>query len=121
MLPTQILVDEEVRKIVAEGENGFFGLLPRHIDFVSALVPGILLYESEEGEEAFIAIDEGILVKYGATVLVSTRNGVRGADLGDLKETVVRQFKTLDEQERKSRSVISKMEADFVRRFLDLK
>jgi len=40
LLPTQVLVDEPVSKVVAEGEDGSFCLLPRHVDFTSALVPG---------------------------------------------------------------------------------
>ena len=37
LLPTRVLVDEAVSKVVAEAENGSFGLLPRHVDFVAAL------------------------------------------------------------------------------------
>jgi F-type H+-transporting ATPase subunit epsilon len=42
LLPTEIILDKEVIKVVAEAENGYFCLLPRHVDFVSTLVPGIL-------------------------------------------------------------------------------
>jgi F-type H+-transporting ATPase subunit epsilon len=62
LLPTEILVDQEVTKVIAEAENGSFCLLPRHIDFVAALPPGILIFESAEGHEEFIAVDEGTLV-----------------------------------------------------------
>jgi len=47
LLPTEILLDEEVTKVSAEAENGSFTLLPNHIDFVTAIVPGILFFESE--------------------------------------------------------------------------
>ncbi len=40
LLPTEIFINEEVEKVVAEADNGYFCLLPRHVDFVSALVPG---------------------------------------------------------------------------------
>ena len=39
-LPMKILIDQEVTKVVAEAENGSFGILPKHIDFVAALAPG---------------------------------------------------------------------------------
>ena len=42
LLPTEIFINEEVEKVVAEADNGYFCLLPRHVDFVSALVPGLL-------------------------------------------------------------------------------
>ncbi|HLB71203.1 MAG TPA: F0F1 ATP synthase subunit epsilon [Candidatus Methanoperedens sp.] len=118
LLPTAILVDQEVAKVIAEAENGSFCILPRHIDFVAALVPGILSFES--GEEEFLAVDEGVLVKWGQDVMVSTRNAVRSKNLGLLKRTVKEEFRILDEREKKSRSILAKLEADFARRFLEL-
>jgi F-type H+-transporting ATPase subunit epsilon len=119
-LPTEILLNEVVSKVIAEGENGLFCLLPRHIDFVSALVPGILSFVLETGQEEFVAVDEGILVKCGAEVLVSSRQAVRGAQLGDLRQTVEEQFRVLDEREKLARSATAKLEADLVRRYMEL-
>ncbi len=121
MLPTEVLVDEEVTKVIAEAQNGSFCLLPKHIDFVAGLVPGLLSYVTSTGREIFLAIDEGILVKCGKEVLVSTRNAVLGPDLGQLKRTINEQFKILDEREKKTRSAMAKIEASFVRRFLELR
>jgi F-type H+-transporting ATPase subunit epsilon len=120
VLPTGTLIDQEVTKITAEAENGSFCLLPHHIDFVSALVPGLLSFENELGEEEFLAIDEGVLVKCGAEVMVSSRNAVRGAVLGELKRAVEQQFRVLDERENQARSVLAKLEADLVSRFVRL-
>jgi len=120
VLPTGILVEQEVAKVTAEAENGSFCLLPHHIDFVAALVPGLLSFENERGEEEFLAIDEGVLVKCGADVMVSTRNAVRGAALGELKRAVEQQFRVLDERENQARSVLAKLEADLVSRFVRL-
>jgi F-type H+-transporting ATPase subunit epsilon len=118
LLPTRVLVDEPARKVVAEGEEGSFALLPRHIDFVSALQPGLLAYVDAEGQERFLAIDEGILVKSGPQVLVSTRHAVRGADLGELRRTVAKQYRLFDEHERSVRASMARLEADLMRRFL---
>ncbi|KAB2947985.1 MAG: F0F1 ATP synthase subunit epsilon [Candidatus Methanoperedens sp.] len=119
MLPTKVLIDQDVTKVVAEAENGSFGILPKHIDFVTALVSGILSFEYDNKEE-FLAVDEGILVKWGSDVFVSTRNAVRSKDLGRLKQTVKEEFYILDEREKKSRSVIARLEADFAKRILEL-
>ena len=119
LIPTKILIDQEVMKVVAEAEDGSFGILPKHIDFVAALIPGILSFEGKEGE-VFLAIDEGILVKCGSDVMVSTRKAVIGKNLGELKETVEREFRSLDDQERKTRSILAKLEADFTRRFMKM-
>jgi F-type H+-transporting ATPase subunit epsilon len=118
ILPAGVLIDEEVIKVVAEAANGSFGMLPRHIDFVTALVPGLLSFLPVIGSEQFLAVDEGVLVKQGAGVTVATRNAVRGPDLGELRQRVEEQFETLDEHEKKARSALAKLEADFVRQFL---
>lgn len=120
LLPTEILVDQEVTKVIAEAENGSFCLLPRHIDFVAALPPGILIFQSAEGHEEFIAVDEGTLVKVGQEVLVSTRNAVRSSELGTLKQIVEQEFRVLDDREKMARSASAKLEADLVRRFIEL-
>ena len=120
LLPTAVLIQEDVTRVVAEAHNGFFCLLPRHVDFVAALVPGILSYETGSSREVFLAVDEGILIKCAQEVLVSTRNAVRGPDLGQLKHTVVEKFETLDEREKSARSAMTRIEAGFVRRFLEI-
>jgi F-type H+-transporting ATPase subunit epsilon len=115
-----VLVDQEVTKVTAEAENGFFCLLPRHIDFLTALVPGLLSFEDEAGEEEFLATDEGVLVKCGAEVMVSTRNAVRGVPLGQLRQAVEQRFRVLDEREQQARAVLIRLEADLVVRFIRL-
>ncbi len=121
LLPTEIFLDEEVGKVTAESQSGSFCLLPRHIDFAAALVPGIFSYETRENaKEIFLALDEGVLVKYGDTILVSTRNAVQGEDLGGLQRTVEEHFNRLDEREKTMRSAMAKIEAGFVRRFLEI-
>jgi F-type H+-transporting ATPase subunit epsilon len=120
LLPTEVLVDEGAAKVTAEAHNGSFCLLPRHVDFVAALVPGLLSYESPGGREHFLAVDEGVLVKCGDEVLVSTRRAVRGGDLGTLRETVDAEFSVLDEREKAARASAARLEADLVRRFMEL-
>ena len=120
LLPAQILLDQDVGKVVAEAENGSFGMLPRHIDFVAALPPGILSYTLANEGEKFIGIDEGILVKQEKEVLVSVRNAVLGDDLSTLRDIVRETFIELDERERSGRSALARLEAGLVRRFMEL-
>lgn len=120
LLPGENLLDVQVAKVLAEAEDGLFCLLPNHVDFVASLPPGILSYQNEKGEEEFIALDEGVLVKIGREVLVSAINAVLGAPLGALKETLELRFKTLDERQRSARSAVARLEAGFVGRFMEL-
>lgn len=120
LLPAEVFLSEKVGKVVAEAANGFFCLLPHHVDYTAALVPGIFLFETEE-EENYLAIDVGTLVKKGDEILVSVRNAVRGPELGKLKLEVVKQFRELDEREKKARSAAAKLEVDLLRRFMELR
>ena len=120
LLPINVFLEEEVRKVVAEAPNGSFCLLPRHVDFVTALVPGLLSYETNQGEELFVAVNEGILVKYRQEVLVSTSNATLGRELGTFKQTVEDEFEVLNDREKTARSAMARIEAGFVRRFLEI-
>ena len=118
LLPSQVFAEmTEVSRIVAETREGSFGLLPHRLDCVAALVPGILIYETQSGGEIFVAVDEGVLVKTGPDVLVSVRRALGGTDLGQLREAVEKDFLTLDELEQNTRSVMAKLESGFLHRF----
>ena len=118
--PTAVLADCEVAKIVAEAANGFFCLLPQHVDFVAALVPGILYYTLPGGAERYAAVDEGTLVKCADEVFVSVLHATLGDDLGTLEATVARAFRVLDEEERRARSALGRLEASALRGLYEL-
>jgi F-type H+-transporting ATPase subunit epsilon len=119
LLPFQVFADKSgVSRIVAETRAGSLGLLPRRLDCVAALAPGILTYETEAEGAVYVAVDEGVLVKTGADVLVSVRQAIGGADLGQLRVAVEQEFLTLNEHEQSVRSVLAKMESDFIRRMV---
>ena len=122
LLPFQIFTEKSgVSRIVAETCEGSFGLLPRRLDCVAALAPGILTYETDADGEVFVAVDEGVLIKNGSDVLVSVRRALGGTDLGQLRAGVEREFLTLDKNEQNVRSVVAKMEAGFLLRFAGLR
>lgn len=119
LLPFEIFVERSaVTRIVAETLQGSMGILPRRLDCVAALVPGILLFDDGDHGETYVAVDEGILVKKGRQVLVSVRNAIGGDDLGLLREAIDREFRNLDEEAQSVRQVLAKMESMFIRRFV---
>ena len=118
LLPFKVFGDvTDVLRIVADTRQGSFGLLPKRLDCVAALSPGILTYETEADGVVYVAIDEGILVKTGPQVQVSVRRAVSGANLAELRSVVEQEFLVLDEREQSVRSVMAKLETGFLRRF----
>ncbi|MGE0113407.1 MAG: F0F1 ATP synthase subunit epsilon [Steroidobacteraceae bacterium] len=121
LLPFQLFAEKaDVRRMVAETREGSFGLLPHRLDCVAALVPGILIYETDSEGEVFVAVDEGVLVKTGHEVLVSVRRALVGTDLARLRDAVEQEFLTLDEHAQSVRSVMAKLETGFLHRFVAL-
>ena len=119
LLPAKIFTEKsDVSRIVAETGDGSFGILPRRLDCVAVLCPGILLYENDREGETYIAVDEGILIKTGSQVLVSVRNAILGKDLAQLRSAVQQEFLNLDERERDLRASLYKMESGLIRRMV---
>lgn len=120
-LPTRTLFEGSALRLLATAANGAFGMLPNHTDFVTALVPSVLILTDENNREQFFGIDEGILMKTGHQVDIAIRRGVRGDNLESLNDTVLASFVEVDEEERVARSALSRLEAGIVRRFGDLR
>ena len=121
LLPYKIFADiKNVKKIVVETTAGSYGILPRRLDCTAALITGILVYETENEGEKYIAVNEGILIKAGEEVLVSVRNAVGNAPLGQLRIVVEKEMMALDELEIDARSVMAKLETGFLRSFQKL-
>lgn len=119
-LPTHVLVEDEASAVTACGGGGHFTVLPRHIDCASALEPGILEWRDARGLEHFAALDAGVLVKVGDEVSVAATRGARGGDLGELRRKVEEEYRAADERARQALTAMGKLEAGFVRRFMEL-
>jgi F-type H+-transporting ATPase subunit epsilon len=117
LLPSEVFADEHgVSSVIAETRDGSFQLLEHRLDCVAALVPGILTYLPKDKPPVYLAVDEGVLVKTGSQILVSVRQAIDGADLGQLHDEVKRKFLTLNAEERNVRDVLSRMDSSFVGR-----
>jgi len=117
LLPFQIYTSiTGVMRIVVETCDGSFGFLPYRLDCVTAIVPGILIFETKTEGEVYIAVDEGVLIKSGLDVRVSVRNAITGTKLAKLQEVVEREFLSLNEQEQIVNTVMVKMENSFIHR-----
>ncbi len=118
VLPSKVFMDEEVIKITGESPMGGFTLKPRHIDMATAIAPGIMSYETTSGTTRHLAVDHGIAVKRGDTVTIAAGNAIQG-ELGQLEKELRRMIVTTHERERSARTATARLEADFVRRFLE--
>lgn len=117
-LPTDHFLKEAVVKIRGEGPGGEFCLKPKHVDYVTALIPSVFSYVTKGGKEQFLAVDQGILIKQGREVKIATRRAVSG-ELGQLSREVIEMLDANVEREKQNRSAVARLEAGFLKRFLD--
>ncbi len=120
-LPDAVLFDGAATRLNAVAGNGSFGILPNYVDFVTALVPSVLLLMAPDGSEVVFGIDEGLLVKKGHDIRIAVRRGVQSDDLDTLRATVGALFDDMADSERIARTAMSRLEADMVRRFAGLR
>ncbi len=120
-LPARMLFEGAATRLNAVAVDGGFGILPNHVDFVTVLVPSILLVTTPEGGERIFGIDEGLLVKKGHQVDIAVRRGVESADLDSLRATVQETFHQMEDEERVARAALARLEADMVRGFASLR
>lgn len=114
-LPTRLLFAGAVAKLQAVAEDGAFGILPRHCDYVTALQPSVLVARLADGSERFFGIDHGLLIKRGLAVDVVVPRAVEDEQLDRLAHTVAASFSAADEDERQARTAMSRLEVGIVR------
>ena len=125
LVPGHEVLRTPVSRVSAEGPGGSFTLLPDHVDLLTALVPGILEFrspsaEGSEGAETYVGIDEGLMVKRGAAVVVTVRRAVPSADLASLRQRLEEDVLRLDENERQARRVLERLESSFLKGLIEL-
>ncbi|MDZ4697385.1 MAG: ATP synthase F1 subunit epsilon [Deltaproteobacteria bacterium] len=97
--PKGALVDTEVQEVSGPGVLGEFGVLPKHIPFLSALRPGTLTYKTNDGVQV-VAVGAGLLqvasTSTGETVRVLVDNAVAGKQVN--REEATRRAAELDKE-----------------------
>jgi F-type H+-transporting ATPase subunit epsilon len=121
LLPFEVFADVSyVTRMVVQTSAGAMGLLPQRLDCVAVMVPGILSYQSAQGDEHFMALDQGVLVKTGPLVQVSVRRAIGGRNLEELHSAVAEQFHHINAQEQTLRAVMTRLDSGLLQRFAEM-
>ena len=80
--PERQLLDVSVEEVYAPGIAGQFGVLPKHVSFLTALVPGEVRYR-EAGVDHYLAIGGGIceVVDDVVTILADSAEAATDIDV----------------------------------------
>lgn len=117
LTPAGIAVDEQIARVRFDALDGSFTFLPKHADFVSVVVPGLVSFTPVDApdKEVFMACDSGILVKDNATVLLSVRRAVVSENLEELSRTIAEEFKKDEENRKTVNAAMARLEVGLTR------
>lgn len=118
--PTNIILETQITKFDFEALDGYFTILPRHVDFVSAMPPNISKYQTTDGKIHYIACNRGILVKKADTLSISVHKAVLSDDLKTLSETIKTDFKAEEEERKELNTAMARLEVGLTKTFMKL-
>lgn len=119
MTPMQIILDAPIEKIDVEALDGFFTILPKHIDFITALKSSIITYVMNN-KIYYAACDHGVLVKRGTSVCISTPLVVLGNNLDTLKQTIATTFKDMEQERKELNLSMARLELGLTKGLMNL-
>src|SRR5438094_292678 len=77
----KLFLHEDVRFVIAPGQEGVFEILANHAPFVFALKPGVLRMRTPDGEDQYVAVGGGFLVVQKERTTVMTRSAERPEEI----------------------------------------
>lgn len=116
-----IVQTEDAHSVRAADASGVFGILPGHIDFLTALAICVLTWRDSLGQEHYVAVRGGALsIERGAGVSVATPEAIAGEDLHQLEAEVLDQFRRHVEEERAARTDSERLRLAAIRQIIRL-
>lgn len=124
-IPNKLFLEEVVAKVSVYGKEGFYTILPNHIDYVSSFEDSILIFTKNDGKSVFIGINQGVLIKCGREVQLSTFNAVYGGEsveaLRAVLKNAIEKDKQIREFEMKIKNSLKNIEYELFKKVNNLK
>lgn len=79
--PEKVLLEAEVSSVRFPGEDGFFGVLPRHASMVSLTASDVLTAKLADGGEVELLIHDGFAEIRDNTLTILTRSAEKPAEV----------------------------------------
>ena len=117
LTPLGVVLKTKALKVTMETLNGYYTLLPKHVDFISALGPNIVQYYDENSNEKYVACHNGIVVKKGSSVTISVQDAILGDKLDELEVSLAKAYKQNEEKRKELNTAMARLELGIVRGF----
>jgi len=113
--PHRLIVDCRVVALQAADASGRFGIWPGHEDFLTVLIPCVLHYRAEDGQESFAAVDGGVLLLENGRISVATRDAVVAARLDEVADRAAAMLDARKHKEQAARTGFGELESSLLR------
>ena len=77
----KLFLQEEIRFVIAPGQEGVFEILSNHAPYVFALKPGALRMRTPDNQDHYVAVGRGFLVVQPERTTVLTRSAERPEEI----------------------------------------
>ena len=110
--PEGLIFEDDVKSVTFPGEEGEFGVLPRHASLLSLLKPGVIEIEMADGKKESIVINWGHVKvdEDKATALVEGAIPLAGASESEIAKRI-EEAKELIEKASENKAALAAVEA----------
>ena len=117
--PKAIKSVENISFFRAEDKSGSFGILPRHIEFLTILEPAIAI-AAIEGKEHYYAFNGGVLSFKNNALTVTAKEFVQSDKVSELLVMIERSFKEQEEKEHLFSDNIENLQKAFIKKLIEM-
>jgi F-type H+-transporting ATPase subunit epsilon len=117
--PSDLKKVDRVSLFRAEDRSGSFGILPRHIEFLTILEPSIAI-ALIDGEEEYFAFNGGILSFKKEMLTITTKEFVQSSQIGELKGIIERFYTQQREKESIFHLNMKNLQKAFFKKMIEL-
>ena len=110
--PEGEIFNDDVKSVTFSGEEGEFGVLPKHANLLSLLKPGVIEIEKKDSQKESIAINWGHVKvsEDGTTVLVDSAVPLVGESESDIAKAI-KEAKELVQKASENKAALASVEA----------
>jgi F-type H+-transporting ATPase subunit epsilon len=113
--PHRLIARGRVVELQAADATGRFGIRTGHENFLTVLVPCVLRYRGEDGEESFAAVDGGVLLAEDGRISVVTHDAVVAGRLDQVADQAAAMLEARKHKEEAARAGFAELETSLLR------
>lgn len=113
--PGRVVVHELVVSVQGADASGRFGIRVGHEDFMTVLVPCVLVIRDEHERDSCAAVDGGVLLLEDGRISIVTSDAAVAARLDEVANRAAEMLAARKEKEKTARSGFAELETSLMR------